>query len=647
MTRRIAPFVPARAVRAALTVLAALALLAPPASAQDSRVRPDLTRPRPILIGSASRYAEIEPSLLPLADEQKIERARNLVRMGSPEQAERLLADVEGRFPDDLDVLLARAEFLARLKPGEPTLSFLEENGRRGPVARALLERPFRAGFWLRYESEALAQEDRIRDAGARALKAWERSPEQAAWARTRLEAWTGGKIETLARDVGKLADRHPDRTDLVLEAARYEALQGRTRQAIARVKKSEARMREESGSAGGGASPGALEGAPAHDALLFGEASTDGTLHGGRLWQLALSLRARAEDGGRAADSVFVELALGDYDPSLARNAVRNLFEDRMTGPVDLVPDVPMWIEPMRRRERSPEDPHAEAARLQALERVWRDLPQTAETVRLGLELSDRFSRLGDEVGARRIAQAAGERAARTPGLDADPEVHGRLALERGEVALAAGDLDGAVRHYIEAGQSGASDAVREEAAYRVCDVLFYEGRFDSAGAMYDMFARAFPGSRHANDALERAYLIEAGEGGPVPGLREFSNALMLESGGRLDEALAAARQAGLRSGEGPVWSHAGLLVASVLAEQGKTPEAAREALAIAEGRPDDRLAPMARRRAGDLFLAQGDDTAALAQYEELLVRYPRSWLAPETRRLVQGLRARAGSTQ
>jgi len=59
-----------------------------------------------------------------------------------------------------------------------------------------------------------------------------------------------------------------------------------------------------------------------------------------------------------------------------------------------------------------------------------------------------------------------------------------------------------------------------------------------------------------------------------------------------------------------------------------------------------DDRLAPVARRRAGDAYRASGSDALALAQYEELLVRYPRSWLAPETRRLVQELRAKAGNT-
>jgi hypothetical protein len=73
---------------------------------------------------------------------------------------------------------------------------------------------------------------------------------------------------------------------------------------------------------------------------------------------------------------------------------------------------------------------------------------------------------------------------------------------------------------------------------------------------------------------------------------------------------------------------------------------DGAAKALSVAEGAPDDRLAPVARRKAGDAYRQAGNDPLALAQYEELLVRYPRSWLAPETRRLVQELRAKAGNT-
>ena len=67
---------------------------------------------------------------------------------------------------------------------------------------------------------------------------------------------------------------------------------------------------------------------------------------------------------------------------------------------------------------------------------------------------------------------------------------------------------------------------------------------------------------------------------------------------------------------------------------------------LALANDHPGDRLAPLARQRAGDLyFLRLKDGTAAIAQYEECVTRYPRSWNAAEVRRKLELLRKRRSS--
>jgi len=60
-----------------------------------------------------------------------------------------------------------------------------------------------------------------------------------------------------------------------------------------------------------------------------------------------------------------------------------------------------------------------------------------------------------------------------------------------------------------------------------------------------------------------------------------------------------------------------------------------------VADSLPADRLAPVARQRAGDLYLTRFKDEAkALAQYEECLARYPRAWNSAEVRRRVEQLR-------
>src|SRR5207253_1940126 len=62
---------------------------------------------------------------------------------------------------------------------------------------------------------------------------------------------------------------------------------------------------------------------------------------------------------------------------------------------------------------------------------------------------------------------------------------------------------------------------------------------------------------------------------------------------------------------------------------------------LAVADSLPGDRLAPVARQRAGDLYLTKlKDEPSALAQYEECLARYPRAWNSAEVRRRVEMLR-------
>jgi TolA-binding protein len=60
----------------------------------------------------------------------------------------------------------------------------------------------------------------------------------------------------------------------------------------------------------------------------------------------------------------------------------------------------------------------------------------------------------------------------------------------------------------------------------------------------------------------------------------------------------------------------------------------------AIADSLPDDRLAPLARQRAGEAYLELGDARHALAQFEDCLVRYPKAWNAAEVRRHVERLR-------
>jgi len=273
-----------------------------------------------------------------------------------------------------------------------------------------------------------------------------------------------------------------------------------------------------------------------------------------------------------------------------------------------------------------------------------------------LGLDLAESLRRRGDEAGARRVIAALDREGA-------PAELQGELALQQGLAAVQAGDLDAARRLLGRARGQAADPAAAERAEYALAEARFYAGEFDSARAAFDDFARAHPQSPLANDALGRAYLLEAdGEGGPAgtaPGVAELARGLYAEARGRWDEAAGLARDADARARAArpagspteldpdslggpldPVRAPALLLLSRAEEARGDAAAALAAALVVADSLAGDRLAPVARQRAGDLLLAQGRPAEALAQYEELLVRYPRSWLAAEVRRRVTELR-------
>jgi tetratricopeptide (TPR) repeat protein len=346
----------------------------------------------------------------------------------------------------------------------------------------------------------------------------------------------------------------------------------------------------------------------------------------------------ARARELGTPA---WLELARGAaYDPELRGAAL-----GRLLGPAPA--------------ERGPEGAAIVAGATVAtadLEAAWRSLPAGAVRSRSGLDLADFLRRRGDEAAARRVIVALDREG--TP-----PDLQGELDLQQGLAAVQGGDLD-AARRLLERARGQAVDpAAGERAAYALAEARFYAGEFDSALTAFDDFARAHPQSPLANDALERAYLLEAdGGGGPAgaaPGVATLARGLYAEARGRWDEAASLAREAEAqaraaqpadpRSGPGadslggpsdPVRAHALLLLSRAEERRGDFPAALGAALLAADSLWGDRLAPAARERAGDLLLAHGRPAEALAQYEEMLARHPRAWLAAEVRRKVTELR-------
>lgn len=164
------------------------------------------------------------------------------------------------------------------------------------------------------------------------------------------------------------------------------------------------------------------------------------------------------------------------------------------------------------------------------------------------------------------------------------------------------------------------------------------FAGDPDSALAVYQRVAEE-PHGRFAGVALERIYLIE--DAGPREGLLPFGRIAYDEWRGERLHAQLLADSLYHTLPHGPLWAQVALTLARLREADAQPAYALEPLLAVADSLPDDRLAPLARQRAGDIYRTQlKDDRRALEQYEECLARYPRAWNAAEVRRQVEQLR-------
>jgi tetratricopeptide (TPR) repeat protein len=174
--------------------------------------------------------------------------------------------------------------------------------------------------------------------------------------------------------------------------------------------------------------------------------------------------------------------------------------------------------------------------------------------------------------------------------------------------------------------------------ARFMLAETQFFSGELDSAQSNYARVADE-PNDPDAAAALDRLYLLEESPGSPA---RALLGQVAYE---RWRGHRAAATQLAdsvwrMQAPRGPYAARAGLEVAALRMEAGDPHGALVPLLVVCDSLADDRLAPLARQRAGDAYSALGDEPHALAEYEECLARYPRAWNSAEVRRRVERLR-------
>ena len=308
---------------------------------------------------------------------------------------------------------------------------------------------------------------------------------------------------------------------------------------------------------------------------------------------------KATTRDSTGAIEVLLDLAASGGQDPALRQSAARRAWE--------------IFV--------------ARRAETEGAPRVFKalaDLPPDRWTSALRVGVARGLRQAGLTAEARALLGVRGQEAG------AQPE----LALER---ALA--DLrDGPPERALSGLRATAESSL--EAKFRYAEGLFFAGECDSALAWYQRVATD-PNGPFTGAALERIFLIE--EGKPREALPAFGRIAYREWRGDPKGAMALADSLYRTLPRGPMWAQAALVLATHLVDAADPRGALQPLLAVADSLPEDRLAPVARQRAGDIYLVQlKDEAKALAQYEECLARYPRAWNAPEVRRKVESLRKR-----
>ncbi len=262
-----------------------------------------------------------------------------------------------------------------------------------------------------------------------------------------------------------------------------------------------------------------------------------------------------------------------------------------------------------------------AQAQAAPRLYQAMKDVPPDRWGADLSLAVARALRESGDTGASRALLHVP-------PGRPAQPDV----ALERSLADL----RDGPPERALEGLRPG--PGAGEDQQFHYAEALFFAGQIDSATAWYQRVS-ANPAGEHTGAARERLFMLEDGE--PRAALPVLGRIAYEQWRGSSRRASALAESLWAALPRGPLWAETAMIVAQERENAGDARGALEAVLTVADSLPDDRLAPLARQRAGDIYSNRLHDEAhAIEQYEACVARYPRAWNAPEARRRLEELR-------
>ena len=186
----------------------------------------------------------------------------------------------------------------------------------------------------------------------------------------------------------------------------------------------------------------------------------------------------------------------------------------------------------------------------------------------------------------------------------------------------------------------------VREEALFRVAEIMFLRGEFEQALKRSEALIQTFPEGLFVNDALKLAVFVEE-NGEPEEALALFAQARLRRRQRKFEEASTLLNRIAKTFPTAQVRDDALFLSSTLSMDKGDYLEAIAHCRALIERIPDSPLSPEARQRIAriyDKFLNEPEQ--ALVEYERVLTDYPESLLDAEIRRRIRGLREKTEKT-
>lgn len=228
---------------------------------------------------------------------------------------------------------------------------------------------------------------------------------------------------------------------------------------------------------------------------------------------------------------------------------------------------------------------------------------------------------------------------------LREDPSIgHYRpeMLLEMGDCYMRLGRFPEAATTFEQVLPEALDPEHAERAAIKMADVAFFRGDADSALVLYQDMAEAYSRSLMTDEAAGRYILLNTYAS--LGGGEALEHLGRMEWGRTVKDSSVVEDSANLlikRYPSGELAAEAWIALAEIAEGNSDFQTALKHLQKVVTDHAEDRRAPLALRRQGDIYLHKlSDSDLAVEKYQRILTEYPDSVIAGEVRREVEKIR-------